>query len=90
MKIKVRASERVNRRYLLVFGASEDEIKKTILDYVGILGWARAAPEFIKSEKGIILAVKREEINNIRAAFEISPLKIKITKVSGTLKGLAK
>lgn len=90
MKIKVRAAERADRRYMLILGAGEEEIKKIILDYVGILGWAKAAPEFLKSEKGIIIAVKRQELANIRAAFEICPLKLKIVKVSGTLKGLEK
>ena len=83
----LRPSARANRRYLLMKGKKED-IEKNILDYIGILGWAKAAPEFIRGEIGDILAINRESLANIRAAFEISKADIKIIKVSGTLKGL--
>jgi RNase P/RNase MRP subunit POP5 len=91
MKLKVSPSLRKKRRYLLI-EAKKEEIEKAILDYLGILGWAKAAPVFVKSfksTKNLILAVDRKELVNIRAAFELSKDKIKILKVSGTLKGLA-
>ena len=34
------------------------------------------------------MQIDRKEINNVRAALELSKLNIKIKKVSGTLKGL--
>ena len=83
----LKPSARMNRRYLLIKGKKED-IEKTILDYIGILGWAKAVPEFVRDEKGIVLAVTRESLTNIRAAFEISKTGIEIIRVSGTLKGL--
>ena len=92
MKLKIKPSARTKKRYLLIDG-KKDEIEKAILDYIGILGWVRASPIFVRlkdENKGIILAVNREEINNIRAAFEILPYKIKVLRVSGTLKGLKK
>ncbi|MEK6893172.1 MAG: Rpp14/Pop5 family protein [Nanoarchaeota archaeon] len=89
--MKLKPSMKLHKRYLLL-EASKDEIEKTILDYLGVLGWAKASPFFIKSANAsqIIIAVNRKEIENIRAAFALSPFKIKILKVSGTLKGLAK
>lgn len=80
----------MKRRHLLISGEKE-EVEKAILEYTGVLGWAKASPSFAKNEnKKLILSINREEINNVRAAFELSPLNIKILRVSGTLKGLGK
>jgi len=84
MKLKVKPSLRVKRRYLLIEGKKED-IEKALLDYLGILGWAKASPFFVR---GDVLAINREEIEQVRAAFEVCRENIKIKKVSGTLKGL--
>jgi RNase P/RNase MRP subunit POP5 len=90
MKNKLRSSSRVNKRYILIQG-SKEETERIILEYIGILGWAKAAPQFVESkDKGkTILAVERKELNDVLAAFELSK-KVKIIKISGTLKGLEK
>ena len=90
MKLKLKPSARIKRRYLLIEAKSKDEIEKTILDYIGILGWADAAPQFVESEKNFILAIERKSLTNVRASFELSLAKIKVLRVSGTLKGLEK
>jgi len=91
MKLKIKPSARIKRRYILIDSSDKEKIESAILDYVGILGWAKAAPIFIKSkDQKIILAVDRKELHNIRAAFEISDKSIKILKISGTLRGLSK
>lgn len=88
--LKIKPSAKIKRRYLLIEG-TKAKVEKVILDYIGILGWAKAAPHFVKSENNkIVLAVERKELTNVRAAFEISEEKVKILKVSGTLKGLNK
>jgi RNase P/RNase MRP subunit POP5 len=88
-KLKLKPSQKIKRRYLLIESSDRDNIEKVILDYIGILGWARASPYFVKSSGNeIILGVTRESLNEVRAAFEISKEKIKILRVSGTLKGL--
>ena len=88
--LKHKSSARINSRYFLIKGKKE-EVEKAILDYVGILGWALATPRFIRSEgEKIILAINREEINNVRGAFALSADKIEVLRVSGTLKGLGK
>jgi len=90
MKLKLKPSQRTKRHYLLIKG-KRDEIEQAILEYVGILGWARASPIFIpKDKETLIVALERKETNNIRASFEISGFDIKVLKVSGTLKGIKK
>jgi RNase P/RNase MRP subunit POP5 len=95
MKLKLKPSATISRRYLLLEGGSRDSIEKIILDYVGVLGWARASPMFVDIRKEklrgkVILAIERGSLDEIRAAFEMSREKIKIIRVSGTLKGLEK
>lgn len=89
MKFKIKPSAKIKRRYLLLEAESKSRVEKTILEYIGILGWAEAKPLFIDGKK-LILAIDRKALEKIRAAFEISNSKIKILRVSGTLKGLSK
>ncbi len=90
MKLRIKPSAKTKRRYLLI-QASKSEIEKAILDYLGILGWAKSSPQFVKTEsKNTVLAVETKSLADVRAAFEISPEKIKVLRVSGTLKGLEK
>ncbi|MBM3233350.1 hypothetical protein FJZ18_04255 [Candidatus Pacearchaeota archaeon] len=91
MRLKLNPSARINYRYLLIDASNKSMIEQAILDAIGVLGWAKAAPMFLE-EKGsrFILAVSRESLDDIRAAFELYPEKMKIVKVSGTLKGLKK
>ena len=92
MKLNVKPSQRIKRRYLLVEGSKED-IEKAILDCLGALGWAKASPIFVKPDIGenmATIAVSREEVDNVKAAFETSGLGIRVIGISGTLKGLTK
>ena len=88
MKLKLKPSARMNRHYILLEAKSKKEVEQAILDYIGILGWAKASPIFINDKNKIILSIDRKEITNIRAAFELSNSDIKVLRVSGTLKGL--
>lgn len=89
--LKQKPSQRTKRRYLLLKAKDKEGVEKVILDYVGILGWARASPFFVPAKKGtIVLAIDRKMINEIRASFEICKEDIKVLRVSGTLKGLGK
>lgn len=89
MKLKLKPSARINRRYLLLNAKNKEIVEKVVLDYVGILGWAKAAPFFVSQENSkIIFAIDRKSLENVRAAFEMSEEKIKVLKVSGTLAGL--
>jgi len=93
-KLKIKPSMKIHRRYLLLQAKSKDEVERVILDYLGILGFAKASPIFVedktkgsKKNKNLILAIDRKEINNIRGAFTLSN-KVKTLKVSGTIKSL--
>jgi RNase P/RNase MRP subunit POP5 len=88
MKLRIKSSARVKRHYLLLEAKNKKEVEQTILDYIGILGWAKASPKWITKGKKLILAIERKSITNVRASFELSSEKIKVLKVSGTLKGL--
>ncbi|MEK6928853.1 MAG: hypothetical protein AABW65_02780 [Nanoarchaeota archaeon] len=90
MKLKLKPSARMNRRYLLLNGKDKNKIENSILEYIGILGWAKASPVFIDDGGRTILSVDRKEVNNIRAAFEASTDNVKILRISGTIKGLSK
>lgn len=86
--MKLKPSARLNRRYLLIKGTKES-VEQAILDYIGILGWAKAAPAFLSHGEGkVIVAVTREELTNVRAAFALTKSNIQVLRVSGTLKGL--
>lgn len=91
MKLKLDKSAKIHRRYLLIEAKGREIIESSLIDYLGILGYAKASPIFIEEKKlpeKLILAVNRKELANVRAAFEISQEKIKVIKVSGTIKGL--
>ena len=88
--MKLKPSARPDRRYLLIEAKSKEEVEKAILDYIGVLGWAKAAPVFVDVGKEMILCVNRKEVDNVRAALELCEGNIKVKRVSGTLKGLGK
>lgn len=88
MKLKLDANNRIKKRYLLIDG-KKDEVEKAILDYLGILGYAQAAPMFVDDNKHTVLAINRKEIDKVKASIELYG-KMKILKISGTLKGLGK
>jgi RNase P/RNase MRP subunit POP5 len=85
----LKPSHREKKRYLLLEGdISEKDIEKVILDYVGVLGYSKVSPKIItKLKKATILSINRQELDKVRAAFLFSG-KIKIRKVSGSLKKL--
>ena len=86
-KLKLKNSQRDNRRYLLINEADNDKIEKAILDYIGILGFAKSAYIKVKSEGSkTICAVRREELEKVKASLALAGLHV--LRVSGTIKGL--
>ena len=81
---------RENKRYLLLKGENlRKNVKKAILEGVGVLGLSKAGFSWIKSgDSSAIIAVNREALNEVRASFAIFPEKISVERVSGTLKKL--
>ena len=86
-RLKLKASQRDNRRYLLILERDNEKIEKAILDYIGILGFAKSAYMPVKGVAGkFIGSVRRESLNEVRASLALAG--ISVSKVSGTLKGL--
>ncbi len=86
-KLKLKAAARDKRRYLLIDCNDNNKIEKAILDYVGVLGMAKAAYVKVKCVDGkTIGGVLRTELEKVRASLGFAG--IKVEKVSGTLKGL--
>jgi len=84
----LKPSHRERKRYLLIKGkdAVGKIIDEVILEFIGVLGYAEASPQIIKSNKNsLILAVNRESLNKIRTSFMLSNKDLKIIKVSGVL-----
>jgi RNase P/RNase MRP subunit POP5 len=87
--MKLKPSAKIHRRYLKI-NAPKEKIEKVILDFLGILGWAEAAPQIVKSSKTqSILAIQTNSLEKVRVAFALSK-NIQVINVSGTLKGLNK
>ena len=81
---------RENKRYLLVHGKNlKENIEKSVLEFVGILGMSKCGLSFIKTEnESAIICINREMVDSVRASFAVFPEKISVERVSGTLKGL--
>lgn len=89
MEKKLKSSLRENKRYLLLEGnISREDIEKAVLEFLGILGYAKASPKWIQADGKFVLAVNRESLDYIRAALTLAKKQIIVKKVSGTLKGL--
>tara|TARA_Y100000310_G_scaffold345075_2_gene461627 strand:+ start:5019 stop:5297 length:279 start_codon:yes stop_codon:yes gene_type:complete len=89
--MKIKKSARMKKRYLLIEGATRKEIQKYIVEGIGAIGYAKAAPSFIggvKSMGAVVLCVERKAVEPIKESFSLVRKKIKVKKVSGTLKGL--
>ncbi len=91
-KLKLRPSARDKRRYFLV-RASNAKVEDAILDYIGVLGFARSAYMEVGSRKSEVGSREMltgscltKSLNEVRAGLALAG--IRIEKVSGTLKGL--
>ena len=81
---------RESKRYLLVKGHVGD-IERAILDFIGVLGMSRAGLGWIKrGQDTAVIAVNREAVDSVRASFAVWPKDLRVSRVSGTLKGLGK
>ncbi len=68
----LKPSHKERKRYLLIEGknADKESIEEAILNYVGVLGYAKASPRIVKqNNRRIILSINRKELDKVRAAF---------------------
>ena len=87
-KLKLKPSARDKRRYFLV-GATNAKVEAAILEYIGVLGFAKSAYMKINSKDfpgKLIGSCLVKSLEDIRASLAFAG--IRIEKVSGTLKGL--
>ena len=84
---KLIPSHRENKRYLLIKGKNlKSNIEKSILEFIGVLGYAAACPQFIKStSKSVVLCINRNLLEKVRTSFLMSGKDMKIEKVSGSV-----
>ena len=87
----LKPSHREKKRYLLVKGqdVSKNNIEKTILEFIGVLGYAESGLTFVKINKtSVIMAVNREAVEKIRSSFLVSNKDLNIVKISGSVKNV--
>ena len=86
-KLKLKPSARDKRRYFLVSEDDNKKVERAILDYIGVLGFAKSAYVFVKKSRGrVVGSCLRQSLNDVRAALAFAGMKI--DKVSGTIRGL--
>jgi RNase P/RNase MRP subunit POP5 len=87
-KLKLKPSSRDNRRYFLADCSENDKIEAAILDYIGVLGFAKSAYLCVSRQGNKILgSCSREHLNNVLASLNFAG--IRVTKVSGTIRALS-
>lgn len=90
MKLKRKSSARIKKRYIETGVSDLVSVKKALIEYLGVNGWAKASPQFFHRDGKVIIAIRREMIDDVRAGLELANPLIKVKNVSGTLKGLEK
>ncbi|MBR9704710.1 hypothetical protein GOV12_04815 [Candidatus Pacearchaeota archaeon] len=84
----IKPSKHERKRYLLIVGrdCNKKNIEDIILEFIGVLGYSEASPQFIKVSSGnIVLSINREVLDKIRTCFMMSAKDIEIKKVSGSV-----
>ena len=87
-KLKLKPSARDKRRYFLV-KSNNTKVEFAILEYIGILGFAKSAYMKVNTTdfpRWFVGSCLVKSLEDIRVALALA--EIKIEKVSGTLKGL--
>ena len=87
----LKPSHKERKRYLLIKGkdVNKKNIESIILEFIGVLGWAEASPQIVKSTKNsIILTINRKSLDKIRTSFVMSKKDLQIVKISGAIGNL--
>ena len=87
-KLKLKPSARDKRRYFLV-KANSTLVEEAILEYIGVLGFAKSAYLKVNTKEfpgKLVGSCLVKSLEDIRASLALAG--IKIEKVSGTLKAL--
>ncbi len=88
-QLKLKPSARDKRRYLLINEKSNTKIEQAILEYIGVLGFAKSAYLKVKSTPNkTISSCLTKELDNVHTALTLAG--IKVEKISNTIKSLSK
>lgn len=81
---------REKKRYIFLKGRNlRENVEKSILEFIGILGMAKTGLGWIKSDRdSAIISVNREMLEQVKASFALWTEPIEVKRVSGTLKSL--
>ena len=93
--LKLKPSARDKRRYFLIKGVNNKDVERAILEYIGVLGFAKAAYKEVKEKSvtqkhknAIIGSCARKELVNVTAALTMAG--IHVEKTAHTIKSLLK
>ena len=87
----LKPSHREKKRYVLIKGkdANKKVIDEVILEFIGVLGYAEASPQVVKSDKSkVVLSINRKSLDKVRASFIVSGKNLEIIKVSGSARNV--
>jgi len=84
MKMKLPSTLREKRHYIIVKKIEDVKIKNALMDYLGIINYAKASPKLIKLDDKIAISIERDFVHIAKTALLLS--KIPVLKVTGTLK----
>jgi RNase P/RNase MRP subunit POP5 len=81
---------REKKRYLFLIGKNlRENVEKSILEFIGILGMAKTGLGWIKSDREYaVISVNREMLEQVKASFALWAEPIEVQRISGTLKAL--
>jgi len=81
---------REKKRYIFLKGHNlRENVEKSILEFVGILGMAKTCLGWVKSDReSAIISINRQMLEQVKASFALWPEPIEVKRVSGTLKRL--
>ena len=73
------------KKHYLVFSGEKEKVEKSLLEFLGILGFAKANPVIVEIKKNYgILSFNSKYADEIRTAFAFS--NIRTLGISGTIK----
>lgn len=83
-KMKLPSTLKERRHYIIIKKTSENEIKNILMDYLGIINYAKAGPKIINLGDKLAISIERDFVNLAKTALIMS--KIPVMRVTGTIK----
>jgi RNase P/RNase MRP subunit POP5 len=82
--MKLPSTLREKRHYIIIKRTDEFRIKNALMDYLGIINYAKAGPKVIHLQEKTAISLERDFVNIAKTALIMS--KIPVIKVTGTIK----